>query len=269
MTSIAEHEQPPRRTTGRRRPPGGLRRLLYPGFLRAAWMTPLFFGIGCGDRRALPLVGRLAPDLVRRDHRARRRADRRADRLPRRHRRLRLLGALRDRRRRPSPEDHSGHGAYSWKDYFRVNTDHKVIGMQYLVDDDLLLPRRRPPRDARARRAREAGNAVLRQPDVQRPLLGPRVADDLPVRHPGVRRAGELRRAADARRARHGVPAPERALVLAAADRRDHDARRASLVPGGAFAAGWTGYAPLSVAPAAWARSSSTWASSGRARARS
>jgi cytochrome c oxidase subunit 1 len=30
-------------------------------------------------------------------------------------------------------EDHSGHGAKSWKDYFRVNTDHKVIGVQYLV----------------------------------------------------------------------------------------------------------------------------------------
>ena len=31
------------------------------------------------------------------------------------------------------PEDHSGHGATSWKDYFRVNTDHKVIGIQYVV----------------------------------------------------------------------------------------------------------------------------------------
>ena len=31
------------------------------------------------------------------------------------------------------PEDHSGHGARSWKDYFRVNTDHKVIGIQYTV----------------------------------------------------------------------------------------------------------------------------------------
>src|SRR6266498_3208851 len=30
------------------------------------------------------------------------------------------------------PEDHSSHGAYSWKDYFRVNTDHKVIGIQYV-----------------------------------------------------------------------------------------------------------------------------------------
>jgi cytochrome c oxidase subunit I len=30
------------------------------------------------------------------------------------------------------PEDHSSHGATSWKDYFRVNTDHKVIGIQYV-----------------------------------------------------------------------------------------------------------------------------------------
>ena len=36
---------------------------------------------------------------------------------------------------RPTPEheDHSSHGAYSWRDYFKVNTDHKVIGVQYLV----------------------------------------------------------------------------------------------------------------------------------------
>ena len=31
------------------------------------------------------------------------------------------------------PEDHSSHGAHSWRDYFRVNTDHKVIGIQYIV----------------------------------------------------------------------------------------------------------------------------------------
>src|SRR5918911_4868529 len=30
------------------------------------------------------------------------------------------------------PEDHSGHGARGWRDYFRVNTDHKVIGIQYI-----------------------------------------------------------------------------------------------------------------------------------------
>jgi len=32
-----------------------------------------------------------------------------------------------------APEDHAGHGAHGWKDYFRVNTDHKVIGIQYIV----------------------------------------------------------------------------------------------------------------------------------------
>ncbi len=31
------------------------------------------------------------------------------------------------------PDDHSQHGAKSWKDYFRFNTDHKVIGVQYVV----------------------------------------------------------------------------------------------------------------------------------------
>ncbi|MFM8612144.1 MAG: cbb3-type cytochrome c oxidase subunit I [Actinomycetota bacterium] len=31
------------------------------------------------------------------------------------------------------PHDHSQHGAYSWRDYFKFNTDHKVIGVQYIV----------------------------------------------------------------------------------------------------------------------------------------
>jgi len=31
------------------------------------------------------------------------------------------------------PDDHSGHGARSWRDYLRPNTDHKVIGVQYLL----------------------------------------------------------------------------------------------------------------------------------------
>jgi cytochrome c oxidase subunit I len=30
------------------------------------------------------------------------------------------------------PEDHSQHGAHSWRDYFKFNTDHKVIGIQYI-----------------------------------------------------------------------------------------------------------------------------------------
>ena len=37
------------------------------------------------------------------------------------------------------PEDHSSHGAHSWKDYFRVNTDHKVIGIQYTVTSFFFL----------------------------------------------------------------------------------------------------------------------------------
>jgi cytochrome c oxidase subunit 1 len=36
-------------------------------------------------------------------------------------------------------EDHSSHGATSWKDYFRVNTDHKVIGVQYTVTTFVFL----------------------------------------------------------------------------------------------------------------------------------
>ncbi|MCB0827440.1 MAG: cbb3-type cytochrome c oxidase subunit I [Solirubrobacterales bacterium] len=31
------------------------------------------------------------------------------------------------------PDDHSGHGAFRWQDYFKFNTDHKVIGIQYVV----------------------------------------------------------------------------------------------------------------------------------------
>jgi cytochrome c oxidase subunit 1 len=31
------------------------------------------------------------------------------------------------------PDDHADHGARTWKDYFKVNTDHKVIGIQYIV----------------------------------------------------------------------------------------------------------------------------------------
>jgi cytochrome c oxidase subunit 1 len=37
------------------------------------------------------------------------------------------------------PEDHSDHGAHSWRDYFRVNPDHKVIGVQYTVTSFFFL----------------------------------------------------------------------------------------------------------------------------------
>jgi cytochrome c oxidase subunit I len=41
--------------------------------------------------------------------------------------------------RKTRPEDHSSHGAYTWRDYFRINTDHKVIGIQYTVNSFFFL----------------------------------------------------------------------------------------------------------------------------------
>jgi cytochrome c oxidase subunit I len=37
------------------------------------------------------------------------------------------------------PEEHSQHGAHTWRDYFKVNTDHKVIGVQYVVTSFFFL----------------------------------------------------------------------------------------------------------------------------------
>ncbi|MGZ4375714.1 MAG: cytochrome c oxidase subunit I [Gaiellaceae bacterium] len=132
MSSVTSHHDSAAVHHGPPRPPGGLRRLLYPGLVRAAWMTPLFFGIGCGIvvlcrwwggwhpiwfGEIIVLVGALTAAPVGF---------------------LAGIGAfdywVRYAIGSPTePEDHSGHGAYSWKDYFRVNTDHKVIGMQYLA----------------------------------------------------------------------------------------------------------------------------------------
>src|SRR6185437_9066533 len=36
------------------------------------------------------------------------------------------------------PEDHSSHGATTWRDYFRVNTDHTVISFFFLLVGGLL-----------------------------------------------------------------------------------------------------------------------------------
>jgi cytochrome c oxidase subunit 1 len=41
--------------------------------------------------------------------------------------------------RKTRPEDHSSHGAYSWRDYLRVNTDHKVIGIQYVCTSFIFM----------------------------------------------------------------------------------------------------------------------------------
>jgi cytochrome c oxidase subunit 1 len=113
--------------------PGAPRRhwLFGPGWIRAAWLAAVFFGIATGivcffrwlghydpvfDTELVVLVGALIAAPVGF---------------------LAGLGAfdywLYYISGRPTrPEDHSGHGATSWKDYFRVNTDHKVIGIQYI-----------------------------------------------------------------------------------------------------------------------------------------
>src|SRR3989442_14286963 len=131
MSVVEHHDAGPVRQ-GLPPPPGGLRRLLYPGFLRAAWMTPLFFGLGSAIvvlcrwwggwhpiwfGEVIVLIGALIAAPIGF---------------------LAGIGAfdywVRYSIGAPTePEDHSGHGAYSWRDYFRVNTDHKVIGMQYLA----------------------------------------------------------------------------------------------------------------------------------------
>ena len=113
-------------------PPRGWRRLTAPGWLRVLWMTPLFAAIGFGlvvGIRALagwdPIL--LWPPIIT----------------------VAFLTAapigylagigcfdywIYYISGRPTrPEDHSSHGAQSWKDYLRVNTDHKVIGVQYVT----------------------------------------------------------------------------------------------------------------------------------------
>jgi cytochrome c oxidase subunit 1 len=114
-------------------PTGGIRRLLLgPGLLRGAWMFVLFGAIGFGIVVLIRWGAGWHPILLAEP--------------------LVLVSALVS-----APigflagigafdywvyyalgyptraEDHSGHGAKSWRDYFRVNTDHKVIGVQYLV----------------------------------------------------------------------------------------------------------------------------------------
>jgi len=175
--STVDHDVSPRS--------GGFRHyLLGAGWIRAIWMSAAFgaFGFGLtvglrwwGDWQPIfkwtPIV--LVSILVCAPLG-----------FPRRDRDVSTTGRATRSARRRFPTTTRVTGATSWKDYFKVNTDHKVIGVQYPRDDGLLLRDRRDARAARPRRAREAGHAVRRSADVQRPLLGARVTDDLPLRDP-------------------------------------------------------------------------------------
>jgi cytochrome c oxidase subunit I len=114
-------------------PPSGPRRyLLGPGWIRAIWMTALFFGLGLGLVVGLrwlagwhPIVFWEAIITV-------------AALVAAPVGFLSGLGAFDywvawALGQPTKPEDHSKHGARSWTDYFRINTDHKVIGIQYVT----------------------------------------------------------------------------------------------------------------------------------------
>jgi cytochrome c oxidase subunit I len=134
VTTVHEHETNGHAhvTAPPKPPPTGLRRALAPGWLRVPWMTALFaaagFGLVVGIRAlagwdpyvdwepvitvaflTMMPIGFLA-GLGAFDY---------------------WLGWAFGQPTRP--EDHSGHGARRWTDYFRVNTDHKVIGIQYVA----------------------------------------------------------------------------------------------------------------------------------------
>ena len=85
---------------------------------------------------------------------------------------------------RRAGEDHSSHGAHSWKDYFRINTDHKVIGIQYTVTSFFFLLVGGLIAMLMRAQLRPAGLAVRGREHLQRPVLGPRLAADLPVHDP-------------------------------------------------------------------------------------
>ena len=128
MTEVIEQTQHAPPAPGRT----GWGRLLDAGWLRVPWMTALFFGIGLGivvgirslagwdpvwNWLIIVSIGALITAPIGF---------------------LAGIGAFDYWTKyvlgHPTePEDHSGHGARSWRDYFRVNTDHKVIGIQYLV----------------------------------------------------------------------------------------------------------------------------------------
>ena len=118
-------------------------------------------------------------------------------------------------------EDHSSHGAHSWKDYFRVNTDHKVIGVQYLATTFVFF--------VIGGFMAMLFRAELAQPGMQ--FVDTQTFNGLVSVHaalmifvfiiPAFAGLAELCRAVDARRPGHGVSALERLVVLAAADRRD------------------------------------------------
>ena len=241
--------------------------LLRAGWIRAAWMTALFWGIGLGivlvfrwwagweplfKWDVITVVATLTAAPIGF---------------------LAGIGAfdywVRYAIGSPTePEDHSTHGGKTWEDYFRPNTDHKVIGIQYLVTTIFFF--------VVAGLMAMIFRAELARPGMQ--FVDNQTFNGLVSVHaalmiflfviPAFAGLGELRDPADDRRAGHGVPAPERALVLAAADRRRHDVCSRSR-PRRGVRDRVDELRAVGHRTSRWGRSSSTWASSGRVRRRS
>ncbi|HEY6056137.1 MAG TPA: cytochrome c oxidase subunit I [Gaiellaceae bacterium] len=130
MTSIAaQHDEHP--VTAPKPPPHGIQWFTRPGWGRVAWLMPLFFGLGV-------LLGPGIRWLIGYDPVWQEQVWITVELVCVPFGFLAGIGGfdywLRYASGAPTqPEDHSGHGAKSWRDYFRVNTDHKVIGVQYVV----------------------------------------------------------------------------------------------------------------------------------------
>ena len=243
MTDVVEthhapdhHAAPPRR---------GIEHLTKPGFVRAAWMTPLFWAIGAGivvffrwlghyeptwDWLVITVVASLTAAPVGF---------------------LAGIGAfdywIYYISGRPTREDdHSSHGAHSWRDYFKVNTDHKVIGIQYLVTTFFFF--------VVGGLMAMIFRAELANPDMQ--YVDTQTFNGLVSEHAALMIFLFII-PAFAGLANFAVP-----LMLGAPDMAFPRLNALSywllpiagimflaafLAPGGAFGAGWTGYAPLSV----------------------
>ena len=108
-----------------------------------------------------------------------------------------------------------------------ATVDHKRIGILYIATaSSSSSPAGAGAADPHA--ARAAGHGLHRARHLQPALHDARHDDGLPRRRPDLRRLRELPRPADDRRARHGLPAAERALVLALPLRRDRAPRASS-----------------------------------------
>jgi len=241
VTEVHQHEA--HTPHGPAAPRRGARRLTAPGYLRTAWVTPLFWAIGFAlvvffrwlggydptvDWAIVTVVASLTTAPIGF---------------------LAGIGAF-DYwvyyigGRPTRPEDHSSHGATSWRDYFRVNTDHKVIGVQYLVTVFFFF--------VVAGLAAMLFRAELAQPDLQ--FVDPQAYNGLISVHAALMIFLFII-PAFAGLANFAVP-----LMLGAPDMAFPRLNALSfwllpvagimmiasfIAPGGAFATGWTSYAPL------------------------